>query len=83
MDDANRSQIDWDHLSRDWPELIYLRKVGELPNFPWSAKYFRNLCCGRGARPELKNAVIQVAGFAAMKKPVLVRFMLGLCRGCE
>ncbi len=78
MDDNSRSKIDWNYLSREWPDLIYLRKVEKLPNFPWSSKYFRNLCCGKGAKPELKNAVIHIAGFAAMHKRNLIVYMQGV-----
>lgn len=72
------NRVDWNELSREWPELIYLRRVEKLPNFPWGNKYFRNLCCGQTARPELKAAVFHVGRFAAMQKKDLVDFMQGV-----
>ena len=81
MDGKSRNQVDWNYLSRDWPDLIYLRKVEELPNFPWTSKYFRSLCCGQAAKPELKDSVVHVSGLAAMEKPTLVNYMFAVCKG--
>lgn len=78
MEDICNDRVGWKELSREWPELIYLRKVEKLPNFPWSSNYFRNLCCGQTARPELKKAVFHVGRFAAMHKTDLVDFMQGV-----
>lgn len=67
--------IDWTHLSQEWPEIIYLRKVGDLPNFPWNQKSFRNFCCGIKADPQLKAEKFYIGRFVALKKESLVSFL--------
>lgn len=77
MYNTSGDRIDWNELSHSWPDLIYLRKVEKLPNFPWSATYFRKLCCGRNADLKLKSAVFHIGHFAAIKKSDLVDYMQG------
>jgi hypothetical protein len=65
----------WDELSKEWPDLILLKDIKNLQNFPYSANYIRNLCTGSNADPELIKHVIRVGKFPALPKTATVRWL--------
>jgi hypothetical protein len=74
MTNQNSTEI-WDELSQDWPDLILLKNLKNLPNFPYSAGYIRNLCTGSNPDPDLINNVIRVGKYPALLKPPLVGWL--------
>ncbi len=74
MTNQNKKSI-WDELSKDWPDLIYLKGIKDLPNFPYSPGYIRNLCTGSKPDPELIKHLMRIGKFPALLKLPFVKWL--------
>jgi len=65
----------WDEVSKSWPEIILLKDVDRLNEFPYSGGYFRNLCTGHQADPFLAENLFWIGRFRAMRKQPLAAWL--------
>ena len=75
----------WTSIAQDngWPDPILLKDLNakKTPGFPYSGGFFRNLCCGQNADPELCEKIFHVGRLAAIRRAGLVRWLDGRTRG--
>ena len=72
---TNQNISIWAELSRGWPDLIFLKNIKNLPNFPYAPGYIRNLCTGSNPDPDLIKHVIRIGKFPALPKPPFVKWL--------
>jgi hypothetical protein len=71
----SQKKTTWGELSKAWPEIILLKDVNRLENFPYSRGYFRNLCTGHQADVFLRENLFRVGKFPAMRKQPLAAWL--------
>jgi hypothetical protein len=67
----------WAEIAKKWPDPILLKDLGKLEGFPYSTGYFRNLVTGQTCETELKESVIRIGKFPALRRHVMVAWLTG------
>jgi len=65
----------WQEIADKWPEIVYLKDIGELSDFPYSKQYFRNLVTGQTKEHKLKESVFYIGKYPAIRKSVLCQWL--------
>jgi hypothetical protein len=65
----------WEEITKNWPNLILLKNLDGLPDFPYSGRYFRNLVTGKKCDAELKKSIVRIGKYPAIRKNVLIGWL--------